>query len=81
MNPTNADRVNGVDRMNFVRAMSVRDFHDSHMETIQRLADATERDGMDRYMRNRAFLGEVTEAIRRADAARRLELSLQRRAA
>jgi len=51
------------------------------MDTIQRLADATEREDVERYVRNRSFLFEVSDAIRRADAVRRLELALQRRAA
>ena len=51
------------------------------MDTIQRLADATEREDVERYVRNRGFLVEVSDAIRRADAVRRLELALQRRPA
>ena len=64
-----------------VREMSVPGQEDAGMDTIQRLADATEREDVERYVRNRSFLFEVSDAIRRADAVRRLELALQRRAA
>jgi hypothetical protein len=68
-------------RLMNVRVLSVRGQEDSDMDTIQRLADSTEREDVERYVRNRSFLAEVSDAIRRADAVRRLELSLQRRAA
>ena len=43
---------------------------------LQRLADASEEDSTTRYMRQHQLAEVVAEAIKRADAMRRLEVSL-----
>ena len=47
-------------------------------EDAQRLADASEHDNTQRWTRRRDFGAVVAEAVRRADARRRLELCLAR---
>ncbi|GAC1343225.1 MAG: hypothetical protein NVSMB29_15740 [Candidatus Dormibacteria bacterium] len=45
-------------------------------EEVQRLADASEQDNAQRWQYRHDFLLVVADAVRRADALRRLELSL-----
>jgi hypothetical protein len=44
---------------------------------VQRLADASENDARQRYVRGQLLAGVVDEAMRRADAMSRLDASLR----
>lgn len=44
---------------------------------LQRLADASERDSAQRYLRQQRLAEVIEEAVRRADAMSRLEASLR----
>ncbi|HEY8675371.1 MAG TPA: hypothetical protein VIO13_05335 [Candidatus Dormibacteraeota bacterium] len=44
---------------------------------LQRLADASENDAAQRYMRSQVLASVVADAIRRADAMSRLDASLR----